>query len=97
MTLIEPGARGGLRVSRSAPSCREKTAAIRVSADMRAAWPDCENVDNRPGISTVEDHPPLTDTQPLPTLGTAQQLDVALGQRALSHDLVEIGTGPTNT
>jgi hypothetical protein len=54
-----------------------------VSASVCAtAWPDCENVDHPFGIPTIEDHAPLTYTQPPQTLGTAQQLDVPLGKRA---------------
>jgi hypothetical protein len=42
-------------------------------------WPDGENVDHPFGIPTIEDHSPLTYTQPPQALGTAQQLDVPSG------------------
>jgi hypothetical protein len=59
----------------------------RLAPDHRAlasvgasTWPDRENVDHPFGISAIEDHSPLTYTQPPQALGTAQQLDVPLWQ-----------------
>lgn len=65
-----------------------------VLAPVRAtARPDCEDVYYPLGIPTVEDHSPIANTQSPQALGTAQQLDVALGQH-VDRDLDPLPVSP---